>query len=161
MSTAMMKANAVISWSWARAAAVMFCALAGMGVLPMTIAAAEEASAPVAASGLVGWLDIAPEAEPGGKGTRLAIAGRAFALAEVKGRYTLDVRRRGKGGASNSRQSGAFTVAAGQAAVLSRTTINTEGPDRLEIILKLFVGDVEVYAVTMRPAASTLESRAL
>jgi hypothetical protein len=84
----------------------------------------------------------------------LTIQGRAFALAEVSGRYTIDVRRQGKGGVSNSRQSGAFTITPGETAALSRATINAQSEDRLEIELKLFVGDTEAFTVTMHPATS-------
>lgn len=151
----------LVIWDGVRAAAFGFCiaAFAAMGAIWMNSATAqaEAASAYVAPAsvGLIGWLDIKPKADPGGKDMHLTISGRAFALAEVNGHYTIDVRRRGKGGVSNSRQSGGFTIAPGETAALSRATINAQAADRLEIELKLFVGDAEVFAVTMHPATAS------
>ena len=141
-----------------RAVAFGFCiaVLAAMGVIWMNSAAAPAEAAPAqavpASAGLIGWLDVVPKADPGGKGMHLTIEGRAFALAEVNGRYTIDVRRRGRGGVSNSRQSGVFTIAPGETAALSRTTINAQAADRLEIELRLFEGKTDVFSVTMHPS---------
>ncbi len=153
--------NGLNAWRRATISVFVMCmaGLATMGVMLMSSATVSTPvnAAPVKAPhvGLIGWLDVAPQADPGGKGMHLTISGRAFALVAVNGRYTIDVRRRGKGGVSNSRQSGGFTIAPGETAAFSRTTINAQKSDRLEIELKLFVGDAEVFAVTMRPSTTT------
>ena len=100
----------------------------------------------LASPGLIGWLEITPEADA--TGLRLAIVPHAFALREFSGRYTLDVRRQGAGGTSSSRQSGAFALAPGAPGELSHVAINLAATDRLEIELKLFVGNDEVFSVT-------------
>lgn len=131
--------------------------LAGMGYSHMHNVSAQDAGA--AAAGLIGWLNIEPETGASGRGSRLAITGQAFAAGGIKGRYTLDIRRTGKGGTSNSRQSGDFTISAGQAAQLSRTAINVEPADRLEFELKLFSGEEEVFALTAKSSAPAAARR--
>ena len=131
-----------------KVAPISACIVAVLGASLMPKARAEEPS--TALAGLVGWLDIAPQAETGGEGLRLAMTGRAFALREVKGRYTLDIRREGSGGTSTSRQGGAFLLSAGRPGQLSQVTLNLSPADRLEIELKLFVGEAEIFSVTVQ-----------
>jgi hypothetical protein len=102
-----------------------------------------------AAGGIVGWISIEPAGEAG-QSQMLAIAGRAIAMRPLEGRYVLDVKRQGKAGASNARQGGAITLKPGVAAILSQSAVNIGPGDWLEIELKIYVGDREVFAASMK-----------
>jgi hypothetical protein len=101
------------------------------------------------AGGIVGWISIEPAGEAG-QSQMLAIAGRALALRPLEGRYVLEVKRHGKAGASNARQGGAITLKPGVAAILSQSAVNIGPADWLEIELKIYIGDREVFAASMR-----------
>lgn len=96
---------------------------------------------------VIGWVEIQPAAS--GK-DQVTIVGRALALEPTAGQYALVVSRSGKGGTSNSRQGGAFSAAAGENAVLSRTSINVSPAEAVTIELKLFVDDKEVFSTVMK-----------
>ena len=108
------------------------------------------------ASGIVGWISIEPAASGAGQAQMLAIAGRALALRQVEGRYSLQVKRHSKGSISNSRQGGAITLKPGVAATLSQSAINIGPGDALDIELKLFVGGEEVFSVSMKSLSGDL-----
>lgn len=109
-------------------------------------------------TGIIGWLQIEPVRE-GTDGARLAVTGRAFAPSEVAGRYTLDIRRRSKAGASTARQSGAFNISSGEAVKLSHTAVNVLPADQVEIELKLYVGEEMVFTATARTPAALAEHK--
>ncbi len=129
-----------------RAVLFALCFSAGAGYLPMNNVSAQTTDA--AGAGVFGWLDVRPEPDAGNGGSRLTIVGQVFAAADIDGRYILDIHRSGKGGTSNSRQSGAFNLVAGRATPLSTAAIDLQPASRLEITLRLFVGEKEVSTVT-------------
>jgi hypothetical protein len=95
---------------------------------------------------VIGWVEVQPAS---GK-DQVTVVGRALALEPIAGHYALVVSRSGKGGASNSRQRGAFSAAAGENAVLSRTSINISPAEAVTIELKLFVDNKEVFSTVMK-----------
>jgi hypothetical protein len=103
-----------------------------------------------ASGGVLGWISIEPAAAGSGESQMLAIAGRALAMHPMQGRYSLEVKRRSRGGVSNSRQGGAINLKPGVAATLSQSAINIGPGDSLEIELKLYVGDQEVFSASMK-----------
>jgi hypothetical protein len=98
---------------------------------------------------VIGWVEIQP-AESGKE--QVTIVGRALALQPMSGQFALVVSRSGKGGTSTSRQGGAFSVAAGENAVLSSSSINISPADVVTIELKLFVDNNEVFSTVMKSA---------
>jgi hypothetical protein len=114
-----------------------FSLVAGQGAEVM-----DESSATV-----IGWVEIQPAVS--GR-DQVTIVGRALALEPISGQYALFVSRSGKGGTSNSRQAGAFSAAAGENAVLSRTSINISAAETVTIELKLFVDNKEVFSTVMK-----------
>jgi Thin aggregative fimbriae synthesis protein len=96
---------------------------------------------------VIGWVEIQPAESDR---HQVTIVGRALALEPISGRYALFVSRSGKGGASNSRQAGAFSAAAGENAVLSRISINISPAEVVTIELKLFVDNKEVFSTVMK-----------
>ncbi len=108
------------------------------------------------AGGILGWISIEP-AGAAGQGQMLAISGRALALHAVQGRYSLEVKRHTGGGVSNSRQGGAITLKPGVAATLSRSAINIGPGDSLDIELKLYVGNQEVFSASMKSMSGDIK----
>jgi hypothetical protein len=98
---------------------------------------------------VIGWVEVQPAAS--GK-EQVTIIGRALALEPMSGQFALVVSRSGKGGRSTSRQGGAFSVAAGENAVLSRTSINISPAEVVTVELKLFVDNNEVFSTVMKSA---------
>jgi hypothetical protein len=85
-----------------------------------------------------GWLDLRPHVVDYRPGTQLIITGHAFSPLSARGHYVLEVTRRGRSAAYNSRQTGTFAVAPGRTIVLGQTVINCEHDDQLHITLRLF-----------------------
>jgi hypothetical protein len=127
------------------------------GIVTMTVSLSTQAD-PLAepTSGIVGWISIEPATAGAGQTQMLAIAGRALSLRQVEGRYSLQVKRHGKGGSSNSRQGGAITLKPGVAATLSQSAINIGPGDALDIELKLFIDDREVFSASIRSTSGDL-----
>jgi hypothetical protein len=100
-------------------------------------------------AGVIGWINIEPS-DGGSGGQMLAITGRALALRPIHGRYSLEVKRKGKGGVSNARQGGAIDLRPGAAAVLSRSAINIGPADTIDVELKIFVDDREVFSAVVK-----------
>lgn len=100
-------------------------------------------------AGVIGWISIEPTAT-GAEEQTLSIIGRALALRPVHGRYSLEVRRKGRGGVSNTRQGGALDLRPGAAAVLSRNAINIGPADSIDVQLKIFIDDREVFSAAVR-----------
>jgi hypothetical protein len=118
--------------------------------LGFSVMAGQAAGGAHASSALViGWVEVQPRG-PGKD--QVTIVGRALALEPISGQYALVVGRSGKGGTSTSRQGGAFSVAAGENAVLSRTSINIAPAEVVTIELKLFVDNNEVFSTVMKSA---------
>jgi len=132
--------------------AVIFFLLGFSIMLPRNPFAFADPSTNVSA-GLVGWISVEPIDGGPGQGQVLGIAGRALALHPLRGRYSLDVKRRGKGGVSNTRQGGAISLEPGTAAVLSQSSINIGPADTLDIELKIYVDDREVFSASMKSAS--------
>src|SRR5688500_12210615 len=98
-------------------------------VFVMTLAVMPLAAEPSSEiAGVIGWINIEPTTGAG-EGQMLSITGRALALRPVHGRYSLEVKRKSKGGVSNTRQGGAIDLRPGAAAVLSRNAINISPAD--------------------------------
>jgi hypothetical protein len=106
-------------------------------------------SATQASPGIVAWVSIEPASEAGSS-QMLSIIGHAHALKPVQGRYTLEIKRKSKGGISNTRQGGAIDLKPGETTTLSRSGINVAPADLLDIELKIHVDGREVFAVTMK-----------
>jgi hypothetical protein len=83
---------------------------------------------PEAAMQVVGWVEIKPAA---GKPDHIVIAGRVYGLSAAEGSYTLEIKRRDHGNASASGQ---------------QTAINIPPGSGIEVVLKLFAGDREVFS---------------
>jgi hypothetical protein len=101
------------------------------------------------AAGVIGWINIEPAGSANGAQT-LAITGRALALRPIHGRYSLEVKRKGKSGTSNARQGGAIDLQPGAEAVLSRSAINIGPADSIDVQLKIFVDDREVFSAVVK-----------
>lgn len=112
---------------------------------PMAQPAAAILEAPV-----LGWLELAPTTQGEGPDMMLGIGGRVFSPAAIRGLYTLEVNRRGKGGVSKSSQGGAFATEPGKVIALSRTMINIQRDDQIEITLRLFSGETEIFRATVQ-----------
>jgi hypothetical protein len=97
---------------------------------------------------VVGWIEIAPGRKGAG---HMAITGQVFGVDRAKGRYSLDIKRGGVGGASKSGQKGEFEVSAGENVALSTTNINIDSPDMVEITLALQLDDGSVFETTLKP----------
>ncbi len=78
------------------------------------------------------------------------IVGHAQGLSETNGRFSLSVTRSGRGGTSNSAQSGQFHVKAGEAVILSRNAINVPPGSGLDVRLTLYVGDKEIFSAELK-----------
>jgi hypothetical protein len=111
---------------------------------------AQGETVPQTTGGIIGWISVEPGGGSGAKGQMLAIAGRALAQHPMQGRYSLEVKRHSKSGVSNSRQGGAITLKPGVAATLSQSAINIGPGDSLDIELKLYIGDREVFSASMK-----------
>jgi hypothetical protein len=107
---------------------------------------AEEAGA---GGQVVGWVEISSEA---GKPDHIAILGRVLALKPAAGRYTIEIKRHVRGNVLNNNQGGAFKVAKGENATLSRTAINVPLGSTIEIILKLYIEQQEVFSCVLVPS---------
>jgi hypothetical protein len=105
---------------------------------------------------VIGWIEVAPL--PGGGKDQVAITGRAHGLSASSGQFALSISRVSKGNTAKTRQGGKFTVAAGESATLSRTTINVAPAESLVIELTITVDGKEVFSATLKSApASTVK----
>jgi hypothetical protein len=98
----------------------------------------------------IGWIELV--ASPARK-DQVTIVGHVYAPTSSTGRFALIVSRAGKGGTTNTSQSGAFDVAAGENKKLSATSVNIMPDAALTIELKLFSNDKEVFSAVMKPVA--------
>lgn len=83
---------------------------------------------------VIGWMEINPSAK------QIEISGRAYALAETRIEYTLQIERIGRSGKTATRQSGRATIEPGATAKLSTTSVNLGSGDELAILLTLTSG---------------------
>src|SRR5688572_7237577 len=111
-------------------------------VVLSTVAAASGA----AAGAVIGWIEV----KPGERAGMVTIVPHVYALAPVAGKFALAVSRAGKGGTSNSSQSGAFDLPAGQGKALSSTSVNVSADQSLTIELKVFRGSEEIFSATLK-----------
>jgi hypothetical protein len=123
---------------------MLFAAVLAAGAGPLAAQTSAGPGAPV-----LGWIELKPAARGAGIVT---ITGHAYALSPAEGRFTLAVARAGKGGKTNSSQSGAFKLDAGEDKPLSTTSINVAPGEALTIELKLFSGGSEVFSATLKTA---------
>ena len=119
-------------------------------ILSASLLAAEPASE--TSAGVIGWINIEPTSAAN-DGQVLAITGHALALRPVHGRYSLEVKRKGKGGVSNTRQGGTIDLKPGIAAILSRNGINIGPADTIDVELKIFINDREVFSAAVKSVA--------
>lgn len=105
---------------------------------------------PQSAHAAIGWIEIAPVPQ---HKDQIVIAPQVYASEASSGRFTLTVSRVGKGGTTNTRQSGVFNVSAGESRKLSTTSVNIMPAEALTIELKLYSGDKEVFSVVMKTAS--------
>jgi hypothetical protein len=103
-----------------------------------------------APSGVVGWIDVEPRRE--GDRLTLALTGWALATSPISGNYVLTVRKHGRGGSSDTSQSGRFTAAPDTPSRLSSTAFNIAPADRFEIDLRISAEGQEIFRVSMKPA---------
>ena len=96
---------------------------------------------------VLAWVELRPMPE---KPELIEIIGRAQGIGPASGRYALEVRRGGRGGSSNNRQEGQFKVVPGEAATLSRTTINFPEGSRIEAVLTLHVDGQPITSATIK-----------
>ncbi len=82
----------------------------------------------------------------------IEIIGHVQGIGRASGRYALEVRRGGRGGASSNRQEGQFQVMPGEAATLSRTAINFPEGSRIEAVLTLHVDGQPITSATIKGA---------
>lgn len=122
-----------------------------LGLATMTLSSALAFADPSAesAAGIVAWVSIEPASEAEAS-QMLSIVGHALALKPVKARYSLEIKRQSKNGISNTRQGGAMDLKPGVPATLSRSGINIAAADMLDIALKIYVDDREVFSVTVK-----------
>ena len=120
-----------------------------IGCLTMPHLSLAQAEPAPSSGGVIGWINI-ESAGAAPQGQMLAISGRALALRPIEGRYTLDVKRHSGGGVTNSRQGGALTLQPGVTAMLSHSAINIAPGDSIDIDLKLYIGDQEVFSASMK-----------
>jgi len=121
------------------------------GFFAMTLSASPLAAEPATeTAGVIGWINIEPSTSAAHEGQVLAITGNALALRPIHGRYSLEVKRKGKGGVSNTRQGGAIDLKAGASVVLSRNGINIGPADTIDIELKIFIDDREVFSAAVK-----------
>jgi hypothetical protein len=97
-----------------------------------------------------GWLDLRPWVTDYRPGTQVIITGHAFSPLSARGHYAIEVRRRGRGSAYNSRQTGAFYVAPGRSIMLGQTVISFEQDDRLDITLRLVSDGREMFQTVLQ-----------
>jgi hypothetical protein len=97
---------------------------------------------------VIGWIEVTQP--PGGGKDQIAITGRAHGLSALSGQYALSISRGPKGNVAKTRQGGKFTVAAGESATLSRTTVNVAPTDNLVIELTITVDGKEVFSATLK-----------
>jgi hypothetical protein len=128
-----------------RALALCIGTVLYVGIFVMAGQGAEVVRA--SSASVIGWVEIQTAAS--GK-DQVTVVGRALALEPISGQYALVVSRSGKGGASNSRQAGAFSAAAGENVVLSRTSINISPAEAVTIELKLYVDSKEIFSTVMK-----------
>lgn len=96
----------------------------------------------------IGWVEIVSLP---GRADQLTIVGHVYATAASAGRYTLLVSRVGKGGTTNTRQGGVFSVAPRENKKLSSTSVNVGAAEALKIELKLYSDEKEIFSVVMQP----------
>jgi hypothetical protein len=127
-----------------------------LGLATMTLSSALAFADPAAqsAAGIVAWISIEPASEAEAS-QMLSIIGHALALKPVKGRYSLEIKRKSKNGISNTRQGGAIDLKPGVPATLSRSGINIAPADMLDIELRIYVDDREVFSVTVKSTSDT------
>jgi hypothetical protein len=122
-----------------------------IGFSAMTLSASSLAAEPTTeTAGVIGWIDIEPASGSAEQGQLLTITAHALALRATHGRYSLEVKRKGKGGVSNTRQGGAIDLKSGASAVLSRNGINIGPADSIDIELKIFIDDREVFSAAVK-----------
>jgi hypothetical protein len=100
--------------------------------------------------GVIGWIDVEPRREGGGQ--TLALTGWVLAASPISGNYVLTVRKHGKGGSSDTSQSGHFAAVSETPSRLSGTAFNIAPADRVEIDLRILAEGVEIYRVSMKLA---------
>jgi hypothetical protein len=132
----------------------LLCFLPGfsaMSLVSSPLAPSAVAADPVLdnAAGVVGWINIEPTGSANGALT-LAITGRALALRPIHGRYSLEVKRKGQSGTSNARQGGAIDLQPGAEAILSRSAVNIGPADSIDVQLRIFVDDREVFSAVVK-----------
>jgi hypothetical protein len=95
----------------------------GMGIATMNAALPGE---------VIGWMEIVP------RDGLLQITGRAYSAQPMAIDYMLQIQRSGRSGNTTSQQGGKATLNAGEAAVLSTTSVNSQSGDQLAILLTIF-----------------------
>lgn len=115
------------------------------GVLIMIAINGNNEQAMAADTSVIGWIEI--QADPDQR-DHVSIRGRIHALETVEGNFQLRVARINRGNKSANAQRGHFRAKAGEAKVLSSTTINLDPNDLLQIKLTLFVDGEEVFFAT-------------
>ncbi len=126
----------------------ILCFLPGLSA--MSFAPSPLAADPVLENaGIIGWINIEPAGGANGAQT-LAISGRALALRPIHGRYSLEVKRKGKSGTSKARQGGAIDLQPGAEATLSRSAISIGPDDSIDVQLRIFVDDREVFSAVVK-----------
>ena len=95
----------------------------GMGIATMNATPAGE---------IIGWMEIVP------RGGLLQITGRAYSAQPMAIDYMLQIQRSGRSGNTTSQQGGKATLKAGEAAVLSTTSVNSQSEDQLAVLLTIF-----------------------
>lgn len=127
----------------------LFLGLAGFLVMQANDCPSAEPANPTPA-GVVGWIHVEPRGEDGRQ--TLALSGWALAMSPMSGVYVLAVRKQGKGGSSNTSQSGRFTAASDSPVKLSQTAVNITPADFIEIDLRISVDGREVFRASMTSA---------
>ncbi len=95
---------------------------------------------------VMGWISFKPSRKQEGV---ILIMARAFAVAGSGGRYVLTVKRKTGGGVSTSRQSGHFTLEAGQTSTLSKTGINIPKNSVFRASLELHIAGKVVFSAVL------------
>ena len=102
----------------------VFSILAGMA---MTTNAAS-------AGDVIGWMEIKPADR------QIGITARAYAPAEAKIEYELQIERVGRSGKTATKQRGKADIEPGKTAQLSTTSVSIGSGDQLAILLTIFSG---------------------
>jgi hypothetical protein len=122
-----------------------------LGIALMTIApsVAPANSEAQNSAGILAWVTM-EAGERTGDSQMLSIVGHALALKPVKGRYSLEIKRKSKGGVSNTHQGGAVDLKPNATATLSRSAINVGAADTLDVELKIYVDEKEVFSASIK-----------